>query len=151
MQLSHSPRHHVAKPRPGKLLALSSVTLATITLLSGFSLPTDVRAADPPQTDAAEAAQSAAVTDATSPTPAAEVTANSAAFEITVNSADATVAPDPVRQRQLSVAPSHQAMLPADRPAWVGAAPDVSTTQHRLFVGSFPTAFVEQVDEGSGK
>lgn len=48
--------------------------------------------------------------------------------------------------RELSVPLETKPLLPEDRPAWVGAAPDLSTSTHRLFVGSYPTASPEDAD-----
>ena len=38
-------------------------------------------------------------------------------------------------------------MLPENRPAWVGAAPDFSSAQHYLYVGSLPTQDPNKVDK----
>jgi hypothetical protein len=48
-----------------------------------------------------------------------------------------TTTPDEVRN--LSVEPGSRPLLPADRPAWVGASPDLSGRNHLLYVGSIPT------------
>ncbi len=48
--------------------------------------------------------------------------------------------------RTLSVEPGNQSLLPADKPAWVGAAPDYSTSQHYLYVGSLPTHEANETD-----
>lgn len=55
-------------------------------------------------------------------------------------------AQSPHRVRQLSVPPETKPLLPADRPAWVGAAPELTGNNHRLFVGSYPTATPEEAD-----
>lgn len=47
---------------------------------------------------------------------------------------------------ELSVRPKAQMLLPENRPAWIGAAPDLSTSQHRLFVGSFPMATPDEAE-----
>ena len=49
--------------------------------------------------------------------------------------------------RTLSVEPGSRTMLPEDRPAWVGAAPDFSSSQHYLYVESLPTQEPNKVDE----
>jgi len=49
--------------------------------------------------------------------------------------------------RTLSVEPGVRPILPDDRPAWVGAAPDFSSTQHYLYVGSLPTSEERDADE----
>jgi hypothetical protein len=46
----------------------------------------------------------------------------------------------------LSASPAATTLLPSDRPAWVAAAPDLSTSTHRLFVGSLPAESPEQAD-----
>ncbi len=48
--------------------------------------------------------------------------------------------------RELSVAPGTQPLLPADRPAWVGAQPELSSDIHRLSVGSLPTSNIKNAD-----
>ncbi len=48
--------------------------------------------------------------------------------------------------RELSVEPQSKPLLPEKRPAWVGASPDLSTSQHRLFVGSIPAIHAEDTD-----
>ena len=48
--------------------------------------------------------------------------------------------------RTLSVEPGNQLLLPEDRPAWVGAPPDYTTSQHRFSVGSLPTLDAEDAD-----
>ena len=48
--------------------------------------------------------------------------------------------------RELSVAPVVKPLLPADRPSWVGAPPDLANSTHRLFVGSYPVATPEETD-----
>jgi hypothetical protein len=52
----------------------------------------------------------------------------------------------PSGPRELSVPPVTQPLLPADRPAWVGAAPDLSNFHHRLFIGSYPVQSAVDVD-----
>jgi hypothetical protein len=54
---------------------------------------------------------------------------------------------DPDSVRTLSVEPGVRPMLPADRPAWVGAPPDYATPQHYLYVGSLPTTDERDADE----
>ena len=54
---------------------------------------------------------------------------------------------DPDSVRTLSVEPGLRPILPADRPAWVGAAPDYSSAQHYLYVGSLPTTDESEADE----
>lgn len=54
---------------------------------------------------------------------------------------------DPESVRTLSVEPGVRPMLPADRPAWVGASPDYSSPQHRLYIGSLPTTDERDADE----
>ena len=54
---------------------------------------------------------------------------------------------DPESVRTLSVEPGVRPMLPADRPAWVGASPDYTSPQHRLHVGSLPTTDARDADE----
>jgi hypothetical protein len=49
--------------------------------------------------------------------------------------------------RSLSVEPGAHPLLPADRPAWVGAAPDFSGEIHRFYVESIPVANRDKVDE----
>ncbi len=49
--------------------------------------------------------------------------------------------------RTLSVEPGVKPILPDDRPAWVGASPDYSSTQHYLYVGSLPTSEESDADE----
>ena len=49
--------------------------------------------------------------------------------------------------RTLSVEPGVRPILPEDRPAWVGASPDYSSEQHRLYVGSLPTSDESDADE----
>ncbi len=44
------------------------------------------------------------------------------------------------------MAPGKQSLLPDDRPVWVGAAPDYSTSQHYLYVGSLPTHEASETD-----
>lgn len=48
--------------------------------------------------------------------------------------------------RTLSIEPGVR-MLPEDRPAWVGAAPDYSAAIHHLYVGSLPTSSQSDIDE----
>ncbi len=55
------------------------------------------------------------------------------------------VGPDSVRT--LSVEPGLRPILPADRPAWVGSAPDYTSAQHHLYVGSLPTSDESDADE----
>lgn len=47
---------------------------------------------------------------------------------------------------ELSVEPGTQPLLPADRPAWIGADPDYSGEVHRLYVGSTAVTDPEEVD-----
>ncbi len=47
---------------------------------------------------------------------------------------------NPDEVRNLSVEPGMRPLLPADRPAWVGAPPDLSSHQHFLYVGSIPVS-----------
>ncbi len=47
---------------------------------------------------------------------------------------------------ELSVEPGSLPLLPADRPAWVGADPDYSSEVHRLYVGSAAVAERSDVD-----
>ena len=54
---------------------------------------------------------------------------------------------DPDSVRTLSVEPGLRPILPADRPAWVGAAPDYTSAQHHLYVGSLPTSDESDADE----
>ncbi|MGN6548063.1 MAG: hypothetical protein ACTHK7_23715 [Aureliella sp.] len=68
----------------------------------------------------------------------------------------ATSKPEPTSQstdvdtdqvRELSVSPELKPLLPADRPAWVGAPPDLSNShRHRLFVGSLPSSSIEEAE-----
>ena len=60
-----------------------------------------------------------------------------------------------VGQVELSVEPGSQPLLPGsrpllpeNRPAWVGADPDYSGKNHRLFVGSLPMAKQSEADRG---
>lgn len=48
--------------------------------------------------------------------------------------------------RTLSVQPGSQPLLPADRPAWVGAPADYTGKTHRMFIGSLPTPDEERAD-----
>ncbi|MCA9132282.1 MAG: hypothetical protein KDA45_03980, partial [Planctomycetales bacterium] len=48
--------------------------------------------------------------------------------------------------RELSLPPGRAPLLPADRPAWVGAPPDYTTSVHRLVVGSLVTQDAQQAD-----
>lgn len=48
--------------------------------------------------------------------------------------------------RTLSVEPGLRSMLPDDRPAWVAAPPDLSSSQHFLYVGSLPTRLQSEAD-----
>lgn len=56
--------------------------------------------------------------------------------------------PEPNAVRELSVEPvlETRPMLPADRPAWVGAPNDTSERVHRLYVASFTTAARDEVE-----
>ena len=54
---------------------------------------------------------------------------------------------DPDSVRTLSVEPGVRPLLPADRPGWVGALPDYSSPQHRLYIGSMPTTDERDADE----
>lgn len=56
--------------------------------------------------------------------------------------------PEPSAVRELSVEPvlETRPMLPADRPAWVGAPNDTSERVHRLYVASFTTAARDEVE-----
>jgi hypothetical protein len=54
---------------------------------------------------------------------------------------------DNEKVRTLSVEPSTRPLLPENRPAWVGAEPDFTTTQHYLYVGSLPTQEQLEVDD----
>lgn len=49
--------------------------------------------------------------------------------------------------RTLSVEPSSVPLLPADRPAWIGSPPDLTSKQHRVFVGSSPESSVESAEQ----
>ncbi len=49
--------------------------------------------------------------------------------------------------RELSVEPETQPWLPENRPAWVGAPVDTSTSNHRIYVGSFPVSNEAELDE----
>ncbi len=48
--------------------------------------------------------------------------------------------------RELSVEPGTLPMLPADRPAWIGAPSDFSQSVHRLYVGSQVTDNQQDID-----
>jgi hypothetical protein len=48
--------------------------------------------------------------------------------------------------RELSVPPATLPLLPLDRPAWVGAPPDLDAEIHRLYVGSLVADDPQQVD-----
>ncbi|RMF45291.1 MAG: hypothetical protein D6753_00525 [Planctomycetota bacterium] len=50
--------------------------------------------------------------------------------------------------RQLSVQPGKQPLLPPDRPAWVAAPPDLTTSVHRLFVGGELVTDPQAADRG---
>ncbi len=63
----------------------------------------------------------------------------------TPGSGTATPLADSVRT--LSVEPGVGPILPRDRPAWVGAAADYSSSQHYLYVGSLPTSEESEADE----
>ncbi len=54
----------------------------------------------------------------------------------------------PDATRPLSVEPGKQPLLPADRPAWVAAPPDLSSAVHRLFVGSELVGDPQEADRG---
>lgn len=71
--------------------------------------------------------------------PSSEISSEPATAEV------ATPA-DVAQVRELSVAPDVKPLLPLDRPAWVGAAPDLSTNTHRLFVGSDATVKPEETE-----
>lgn len=47
-----------------------------------------------------------------------------------------------------SALPGSKPLLPENRPAWVGANPDYSGKNHRLFVGSLPMAKQSEADRG---
>ncbi len=49
--------------------------------------------------------------------------------------------------RTLSVEPGTRPVLPKNRPAWVGAAPDFTSSQHYLYVGSLPTLKPNKADQ----
>lgn len=52
----------------------------------------------------------------------------------------------PSKFRELSVEPGTSPLLPADRPAWVGAPADYSSDIHRLYVGSLVSDARQDVD-----
>ncbi len=71
--------------------------------------------------------------------------ASSSAASENAQSSDALRANDAVRT--LSVEPGIKPIMPADRPAWVGAAPDYTSNQHFLYIGSLPTVEELEADE----
>lgn len=74
--------------------------------------------------------------------PAAEVTDNSQ-----LESTETKAAPTKSDEiRNLSVRPGSW-ILPGDRPAWVGAEADLSTSTHRLYVGSIPASNRTETEE----
>ena len=74
--------------------------------------------------------------------PSAEVVASEQVEQI------ADKPPVPTEVRELSVEPvlEKRRMLPADRPAWVGAPNDTSERIHRLYVASFTANTAEEVE-----
>jgi len=118
----------------------------------------------PPAPPAASAALSANLDAPVATVPPSPAAAEAAVSEISQESelgelapldtaartdgADTTRTPaSPDGVRTLSVEPGSRPILPADRPAWVGAAPDLSSAQHHLYVGSLPTLNESDADE----
>lgn len=75
--------------------------------------------------------------------------------EPTAPAASQQAVSEPSGQVELSVEPGarqpmpgSKPLLPENRPAWVGADPDYSGKNHRLFVGSLPMAKQSEADRG---
>ena len=60
--------------------------------------------------------------------------------------ADETSSSLPAEVRSLSVEPGSRPLLPDDRPAWVGASPELSSNQHYLYVGSLPVSNASEAE-----
>lgn len=87
------------------------------------------------------------VEPATELPPADAAIVNAATIDATADATAEVATPADVAEvRELSVAPDSKPLLPRDRPAWVGDAPDLSSNTHRLFVGSYPTLKPEEAD-----
>ncbi|MCC6511411.1 MAG: hypothetical protein IT423_20090 [Pirellulaceae bacterium] len=84
---------------------------------------------------AAPAAVAEVTADSEINTPEVETIQVESAQSQSAQSQSPTQQPDTVRELSVEPALESKPLLPADRPRWVGAAPDLSTSVHRLFVG----------------
>ena len=94
-----------------------------------------------PSIDVAATSETIAAAAKVEPAPSAEVATTEQVEQI----ADK---PAPTEVRELSIEPvlEKRPMLPADRPAWVGAPNDTSERIHRLYVASFTANTAEKVE-----
>lgn len=100
---------------------------------------------EPPTAAAAEATESRTTDSNPIDKPAAEISDNSDWSKLNITADDAS--PSSGSIRTLSVEPGSVPLLPADKPAWVGSPPDLSSKQHRVFVGSSPEATPEAAEQ----
>lgn len=133
-----------APPAPASALAQTPAELSTDASPAETTPPqaaSDAPAATEPAATE-PAANEPAATEPTTTEPAAAEPADSTGFS---SRSDHEV-------RELSVSPGSQPLLPEGRPAWVGSPPDLSNPRrHRLFVGSYPTSSLDEVESALDK
>ena len=103
-----------------------------------------------PSIDAAATIETVNATAKVEPVPSAEVVTSEQVEQLADKPAEQVAAQPapPAEVRELSIEPvlEKRPMLPADRPAWVGAPNDTSERIHRLYVASFTAKTAAEVE-----